>query len=277
MPEFVHSTNHPNQMSTEDDQANQALFDAALAGDETDPAPAASEAPTTTAEQPDGGQPASADQQPPAEVDPFAGLSPQVRELLGTIPQLQHAAQANARLAGMVPALQSRIDKLTAPAPSQPATAPSRFAAIERVRDDLPEIADALDEIVRALPAQQATPDPVPPEQPAQAPDPQIEALDELRPAWGKELSSTDYQLWLSTQALEYRQSVNSTQKASVILKSLQHFDAHVERTKSTRQAADTRTARMSSAVTPRGDGRRQTGPASDDLQAIFDAALQGG
>ena len=260
------------------DQAIQDAYDAGLTGDDSDPAPAASETPSTdpTKVAQGAGEPASEVTQH-AE-DPFAGLNPQVRELLGSIPRLEQSLQAANRIVGMVPAMQSRIDKLTAQlqAPSPSATAPKRFEAIDRVRTDLPEIADALDEIVNALPKETPTPEPVPARQDP-ASDPQVEVLEDVRPGWGATLNSDDYQLWLRTQPPEYRETVQRTQKASVILKSLQHFDAFVAQTQSTRQAVDTRTARMASTVSPRGDGRRQNAPADDDLQAIFEAALTDG
>jgi hypothetical protein len=209
-----------------------------------------------------------------APEDPFAGLNPQVRNLLGIIPKLEQSLATANRLAGMVPAMQSRIDKLTAAqqAPSQTATATQghRFEAIERVRNDLPEIAEALDQLASAIPQQKPQESP----EPSAAGDAEMYALDVARQSWRDDINSTDFNLWLTTIPPADRHAIERSSKAGVIMSALSHFDKWKTQTTSTRQAAQTRSNRMASAVNPRGDGRRQRAPEGVDLQAEFEAGL---
>lgn len=233
---------------------------------------------TTTEAKQEGDKPA----EPPA-VDPFAGLPKEVRDILARVPQMEQELAQTRRVANMVPALQSRLDKLasgsaaTAQVPGR-----SRFESIERLRENgLPEIADALDELAElrtaghdAAPVEQS---PAPAADPV---DPQMEVLDHVRPTWRDDVGDSDYQLWLSRQPAEYRDKVNTTTKARDILDSLDRFGAYRQQvtaaTSTAQQIVSTRANRMAAAVTPQGDGRRAPSKAlvEDDEEAGFNAGF---
>lgn len=219
---------------------------------------------------------------PAQEPDPFASLPPAVRDLLAAIPAMRAEQERLTRMANMVPALQSRIDKMSqAPAPvtetpSAPA-APGRFAKVEAIRRELPEIADALDEIANdrhPAPAPPQTPPPQAP--PPDATNPHEDALTSVRPQWADDLTSNDFQLWLVRQPREFQAQVQNTNKAGEILAALGKFDAFKAQTTSTQHLQQSRTTRMAAAVTPQGDGRRQRVAATpeDEEDAAFKAAF---
>lgn len=256
------------------------------------PAPAASE--NANAEVPaDPPAPAPAEpkaQQPSEEIavdDPFANLPAPVRDLLAKIPALEqrtNAAETIARTAqGRVASLQSQLDRQRADASPAPTPATPKFQKLEALRDQLPEVAEALDEIV-ASPAPAAAPTPAPPpNEPTpqrssqQESDPQSEVLDELRPNWAQELMSSDFQLWLSTQPADYQRTVNATDKAAVIIGALNKHGDHVKQSASTRNLATQRQQRMAAAVVPPGDGRRSSAAKpQDDEDAAFEAGFSG-
>ncbi len=270
----------------DEDLAFEAGFNAVNAdpADRPEPKQAKDESPDHAAD-PTADAKKSAVAEPEAKpepvVDPFASLPPQVRDLLAAIPGMRAELETVRRVANMVPALQSRIDKMNQPAPAtDKVPAKSRFAKIDAIRNDLPEIAEALDEIVNAQ--HQAHPEPQgqqrqPEAAPAEAANPQEEALSSVRPSWADDLTSSDFQLWLAQQPREYQAQVQSTSKAGDILTALGKFDAFRAQTQSTRQLTQTRTTRMAAAVAPQGDGRRQparTAP-EDDEEAAFAAAFK--
>lgn len=232
-------------------------------------APAAAEAPATAT---------PAENTEPVE-DPFASLPPAVRELLARVPALEARLEQTTRVANMVPALQSRLDKLNAQA-ATPDQVPAgrKYAKVEALRNELPEIAAALDEITNdrhpAPVAQQ--PESRQPAMPAASEaNPQEEALTSVRPTWADDLVSSDFQLWLARQPRDYQAQVQNTSKAGDILKALVRFDEFRQQTTSTQQLSQKRTTRMAAAVTPQGDGRRQRqAPVEDDEDAAFAAAF---
>lgn len=214
------------------------------------------------------------------EADPYASLPPAVRELLARVPALEARLEQTTRVANMVPALQSRLDKLSQPAPAtEQVPGKSRFAKVEAIRHELPEIADALDEIANATtrttePQRQATPTP---QQPTQAQESQAErALSAVRPQWANELTSSDFTLWLDRQEQGFKQRVKGTDDAGDILEALGRFDQYRAQTNNHRQLNQTRTTRMAAAVTPQGDGRRQRAQVQpeDEEEAAFAAAF---
>lgn len=208
------------------------------------------------------------------EPDPFASLPPQVRDLLARVPTLEQqylAVEQRARTAeGRVASLQSRLDKLSQPQHEEPQPQ-KKLSARDAIRTDLPEIAAALDELAAELPQrQQAVEQPT--QQPAQRQqaDPQEEVLDQIRPSWGQELGSTDFQLWLARQPVQYRHQVATTTKAADILGALAAFDKFTRSHTQTNGINEARQARMSAAVIPQGDGRRPSNraPAEYDEEA---------
>lgn len=242
------------------DKAAEAAFGLAFGSDEQEalqagsnapaeppaaaPAPAASAsapAPAAPAPAPTAGAPApSADEHD----DPFAGLHPKVRDMLGNHQKL--AAQA-----GRVPGLTSQLTKLqreveelrkdraAAPAPaatpSAPAPSPIRELS-DRIRGELPEVADVTDAIEAALNRQIAAPAPkapaaAPPAADAGDDDPvataQADALRRVHPEWDKTFMSTDFNLWLSTQPEAFQTEVQTTNMAVIVSDALTKFGAH--------------------------------------------------
>ena len=238
--------------------------------------PPATEAPAAADNKPAAAEPAAKTEPEP---DPFASLPPAVRDLLARVPALEARLEQTTRVANMVPALQSRIDKLN----SQAATtdqvpAQRKFAKVEALRNELPEIADALDEIANdrhPAPAEQQPQQRQPVMPAASEANPQEEALTSVRPTWADDLISSDFQLWLARQPRDYQAQVQNTSKAGDILQALVRFDAFRQQTTSTQQLSQQRTTRMAAAVTPQGDGRRQRpAPVEDDEDAAMAAAF---
>jgi hypothetical protein len=265
---------------TTDEQDEDLAFEQAFNAATAQPAP--QEAPQKVeSEAPADAAPATAPEavdkpekkEAPAE-DPFASLPQQVRELLARVPALEARLEQTTRVANMVPALQSRLDKLNQHAPAtEQVPSKSRFAKIDALRNDLPEIADALDEIVAAT--HRPEPQGQQPEHQAEA-NPHEEALSSVRPTWADDLTSADFQLWLAQQPRDFQAHVQATNKAGDILAALGRFDAFRAQTQTTRQLTQTRSTRMAAAVTPQGDGRRQRAPvaAEDEEEAAFSAAF---
>lgn len=269
-------------MKTQQERDEDLAFEQGFTSVTTDPADRP-KAEKPEAETPDPEAQATApeavakpDEKPEPVEDPFASLPQQVRELLARVPALEARLEQTTRVANMVPALQSRIDKMNQAAPPATEQVPSksRFAKIDAIRAELPEIAEALDEIVN-----DRHPAPEPQRQPAADPadtNPQEEALTGVRPTWADDLVSSDFQLWLAQQPADYRAQVAGTSKAKDILTALGKFDAYRAQTQSTRTLNQTRSTRMAAAVTPQGDGRRMPSRVApeDEEEAAFAAAF---
>lgn len=230
--------------------------------------PAAVPAQAATTAEPEANAAANAEPEADAPaVDPFQGLPQEVRELLGRIPMMETQLREAQSLAGRVPQLQSQLAKLTAaPAPA------AKFEKVEALRGDFPEVAEALDQLAAHNAANRAEEQP---EQPAS--DPQMEALDGVRPTWATEIMSSGFQLWLRTQPEDYRSQIAGTDKAKDLLGALGKYDAYA-RTTSGRNPADTRQQRIAAAVAPQADGRRPGRAAvEDDEDAAFAAGFRSG
>jgi len=216
----------------------------------------------------------------PAAVDPFAGLPEPVRDALARVTTMEHDLRTTRdRLSaaeGRVAAFQREKDTQR----QAPATAAAEVPTVapkppkrERVRGELPEVAEAMDELeeqLAALRKERATaPAPsAPAPSPASAPAPgqtaedrEAEALAALDPEWGTKMNSTAFKLWTSTLAENDRLTINGTDKAIVLAGYLKKFDKFTEgvetRTReatTTSQRRDTRTAR---AAAPPSSGSR--------------------
>lgn len=233
-----------------DDAANAAFEQAFGDGEKTQPpaespapaaTPAAAPAPAAAAPTPapnaPAPSPAAAAPATSAEEDddPFAGLHPKLRDMLGNHQKL--AAQA-----GRVPGLTSQVTRMArelealkkeraaapAPTPSPAAPTPAQ-AAIDQIRGELPEVADAIE-----LALNQKTPAAPTPPAPAPAADPggdaetdQAAALREVHPDWDVKFMSPDFQLWLGLQPAEFQTKVQTTDQAVIVSHALTKFDAH--------------------------------------------------
>jgi hypothetical protein len=184
------------------------------------------------------------------------------------------------RTAGQVPALQARLDKLTA-ASAGPAKADEpakpRFEKLAKLRGDgLDEIADAIEEVAGELRKPEPASEPVKSQDATVDVDAQTEVLDEVRPDWADLVFGNDFQLWLASQPAQYQQEIRSASRAKVILGAITKFEQTKAKTQQVQQSTDSRTRRMAAAVTPRGDGRtlaRQ--PAIDDEDADLEAGFR--
>lgn len=231
-------------------------------------------------------------------VDPYADLPPQVRDLLAQAaraPELEQRLEAmaeqNRRLDAQVRSIQSRFDKQMAAAGKTPQALERIDRAREAYEGDMPELADALEELKGLLPQplepEDAAPAPVAPAptatrtqapaQPAQAGiDPvaqaHMEALDQVAPTWFDDLNSTDAQLWLTTRpdmAAEFKQMRTAAQ----VLKVHGEFNKYRQAQTTAQTHAATTSARRAAAATPEGVSRR---PPPQAVQSEEDAMNAG-
>jgi hypothetical protein len=326
-PQVIDPIDIVTEQMTEEEQAEQDAFEASFGSTSGQlAAAAAAEKPVADAEaqaaaaqavaaEPGGGgeqpggaaaAPAAAAAQAPAAaqqadaggaiVDPFAGMPQAAREILSRIPQLEAELLQTRRVANLVPALQSQIDRLTSgrPAAEGSRTAPRRddpaprsarrsLPSIDAIRAEVPEVAAAFDEVIEragllkpsAEPTGRTSTDTAPAGNAGPA-DENEAVLDSVRPNWANDLSSTDFQLWLATQPADYRANVMSTSRASVMLQAFTAFDAaRPKPAGSPAPAPQPRNTRMASAVAlsagnrPAPSSRSQAG-SEDPEEAAF-------
>jgi hypothetical protein len=226
----------------------------------------------------------------PAVQDPFAGIPEPVRNLLAEVPTLKH--DLNTAI-GRIGALQRELDKARASAaPAAPAAGPAEppaeapIEAVERVRGELPEVAEAIEESVkRALGKVAAAPAPAAPAAPAPAPsqqeaDPELEALNGFDPEWGAKVHSTDFNLWMSTLPAEEQTRIRTTEKSAVLVGALTRFNKYQDGIREAVQAAqgagERRSARAAAAVTPKGaPAPARAAPPTDE--EAFEAGFRDG
>jgi hypothetical protein len=326
-PSVIDPLDIVSEQLTPEEQAEQDAFDAAFgetsgqlaaAAVTKQPEPTADEAAAATAAAADAGtgeaQPgapaaapaaAAAQAAAPAQpaddgappVDPFAGMPQQAREILARVPQLEMELLQAKRMASMVPALQSQIDKLSSRTPSAEGsrTAPHRddpapsprgarrsLPSVDALRAEVPEVAAAFDDVIERIertrqePAPQGAQrtDPAAPAGSAPPVDENEAVLDSVRPTWANDLSSTDFQLWLATQPADYRANVMGTSRASVMLQAFDAFDASRPRSAGApAPAAQPRNNRMAAAVVRNTGLRPAPGrgqPVDDPEEAAF-------
>lgn len=264
------------QPTAEEIEAAQAESEAAFSGgfDDTNEAdlskdkpaePAAAPAPADVEKKPES---APAPAAPAVAPDPYAGLPKEVRDQLALIPGIQHQLRsAEGRLAAMQRA-QEAARQTAAPAPAKP-----RFEKVEKIRGELPEVAEAMEELFN-----HREPEPQPAAQ-ADAADAEITreeaALSEEYPNWQATLGGTDFNLWLTTQAPEYQQKVRSTSKAATITAALARFDVHhsqsQEQQRRTQDVAAQRQQRVvASAAVQKGNARPAAQSSIEDEEADF-------
>lgn len=291
---------------TYDEDADLELGFTNTLTDETDPpappapaaqAPAAPTPPAAPAPQQDATpapQASDATPEPNVTVDPFEGVSPAVREMLGDYQRLKTEFTEIRRVAGMVPGLQRELDRLkntvTPPAPKPDAS--RRFQTVEKLREEgLDDIAAALDEIGAAIPQPSASPPPAAPVKDASDADAADAQLASVRPTWQQDLTSTEFLLWLSQQPAGFQNEMRSTADPDVIVKGLKQYDAFVatalhgggSNTSPKAPAAPppqsgSRTQRLAAAAAaPRGVSRTPVRTADvDDEEADMEAGLTG-
>lgn len=274
--------------------ADAAAFEAGFNDEPTHmPTPRQASEGETPAPSPAPAAPAPA----PAVNDPYADLPEDVRAQLARIPALEHENRSNAARVG---ALNSKLKQLResgapASAPTPSPSPPAQIESLERVRGELPEVARAIEDVIRArvtaaAPAA-AAPAPEPPS-PAPAPgadpvpDDEELALREAYPDWsdrlaGKTPTGVNFQLWLGRQPEDYRTRIMSTDKAAVVMAAFGKFDKEVATAPPPdpgSELAARRAARARDAATPRGVGARA--PAAQHQQTddeAFEAGFKEG
>ncbi len=122
----------------------------------------------------------------------------------------------------------------------------------DAIRGDLPEVADALDELEARLKR-----DDPPPSAPDPTPEPDVDPaiargmaeLDEIHPDWRKTSNGTDFALWLSAQGQQYHDKVRSTTSAAVVADALTKFEGTRARREAATAAQASRSNRVSAAA----------------------------
>lgn len=237
------------------------------------PAPAAAPSPATPA------APAAPAAEPPV-VDPFAGVPEPLKALVARIPQLeQDLRSANGRLAALQRERARGAQPPAAPAQREP------IPEVERLRNDMPDVADAVNAAFeRAMAPAPAPAAPAPAAQ--QDDDPlseEAKVLGALHPEWEEKILSTEFNLWLETQPANYRELVRGATSAAPIVHALNGYGQYTSRLQQQLQqqqaaAAEAarlqqqRQARVAGSATPRGAGR----PAAQQVETEDDAFLAG-
>lgn len=260
------------------DKLHDEAFAAAFESDQNQPA--ASPAPAPAPAESTARTPASAPAPAPVDADdPFAGFSPKARELFAKIPELEND---NRSLRGRVPVLQRenedlkrRLAALEQPSPAA-RTAPGEPTALERVRGELPEVADAIEEATREL--RQAASQAPAPTAPAKDDheDDEARILAAAHADWAPTMNSTDFKLWVATQPDEYSRAVMTSTKAAPVVEAITKFKAHQatarERVTAAQTEAERRNKRASRGVTPGGN----PAPLTPESQTEHEAFLAG-
>ncbi len=260
------------EVSAQTEAELDALFESAGASDDAAPQPAApskaAAAEAVTATEPTK-EPAEAK---PAEEDELAGLPPKVRAMLDEFQTLKAATAALPQLANRLAKAEGRLGDLNGRMKTAtPPPAPPKMEKMDRIRAELPEVAEAMEEFFAAK-SQPVEQQPTQPEVDPYAADDSVATreLDTERPTWRTDLHATDYQLWLASQDQAYQKKVRSTEAEGVILASLERFDEFKKFKAQT--LTQTRNVRAASAVVPAGAGRRAPQP-PQTLDEIFEAA----
>ncbi len=279
--------------ASDDDMAPSSEEGAAVAGE-----PGGQSAPQAAASGSD--QPNASDAANPtaqvSDADPYAGLPPQVRELLAVaarVPELEHKLDVvndhNRRLEGAVRSFQSRLDKQAAAAAKTPQAVERITRAQDALRDDMPDLTDALEELKGLLPEPLEPDDAAPPAAPARAAQPQapaqpqidpvaqahMDTLDAVAPGWDTTLSSADAQLWLTTRP-DMAKVLKVARDAKSILTVHSEFTRFRAAQSNAQTQAATRQARMAAAATPQGVARKapqaRAGSEDEDMIAGFNS-----
>lgn len=251
-------------MSTENTEAD---LEAAFQGGFDVGQPASQPAAEPSAPSPEAVEPPEA--AAPEEVDELAGLPPKVRDMLTQLESLKQAASLVPTLEHRLRSAEGRVAALQKQVPAAPPPAPPRLEAVERVREELPEVIEAMEEYFQS----KQTPRQEPAEQEPEAPS----ILAQEVPDWEQKVVSTEFQQWIKAQEPAYRAKVESTTSEAVMLAAITKFDAHrqitAERQAAAQKAVQTRQARVAAAVVPNGAGRRA--PSEPDLEALFEQGFK--
>jgi hypothetical protein len=255
-------------MSTENTETDlnaafEGGFENARQPEAEKPAPVVEEAAPASTETVEA-KPAETVQEEP--VDELAGLPPKAKAMLAEFEALKANLSLIPGLEKRLRGAEGRLGDLNSRVTAAPPPPPPRLEMVERVRSELPEVIEAMEEML-----QSRAPKDEPKAEPVQAAAPSI--LDEEVPDWQAKVISPEFQTWLQAQDAAYRQKVQSTNSEAVMLTAITRFD--VQKTAAaTQQAAaakvaQTRNSRVAAAVVPQGAGRRApTLPTEEDYFA---------
>lgn len=279
-----------SQQESTDKTDTSAAFAAGFEDDQ----PAAIERPASTEardESPADASPAdtnAATTTPAPEPEPddeFAGLTPKARELLQQVEQLRTAAALVPQLEHRLRQAEGRLGDLNGRIPKPPPPAPPKLEKFERLREELPEVAEGLEEFFQAnMPAKKADETPPPTAQPDEIPTP---VLDAEFPDWGRTIAGQEFQSWLASQPAEYQHKVRSTDSEAVFIGALAKFttaakEARVAAAEAAARAAaagqvnQVRNARATRAAVP-ASGARRAPSASDPIADAFASGFNEG
>lgn len=180
------------------------------------------------------------------EDDPFKDLNPKVRDLLAEIPDLKRNAQAlHGRLAPTQQKL-AQVERELAEArrllaertPAAAPPAPEASELEQRVRGELPEVADLIrEQVAKALgTVREPAAAPAPPAAAPAAPEPTVEEdplreqkarLTQAHADWIETMNSTDYKLFVAAQGADFQERVMSSSDPDVVSDSLTKFKTH--------------------------------------------------
>lgn len=243
---------------TLDDQAAEALWDEVTAADDA----AVADSEQADAQDDQAAAPAATAEPAPAPAegqaaDPFAGLPEPVRNALAAIPQMEHRVRS---AEGRVAALQRELAQRQA----APETAAPRASSpkLEALRGELPEVAEALDEMRGTTVDADSLRQQVRAELAAEL---QEELLSTNHPEWQQTVTGNDFQLWLASQDAAYRDRIASTSKASELMGALRRFGEHQAKASARATLQASRGRRLAAAVAPTGS-RRVPAKAEDDM-----------
>lgn len=237
--------------------AEQATVDAAFNAGFDNPTHG-HDLPATAAESTQAAAPAPAEPAVAIE-DPYKDLPEPVRQAIAKVNNLEiQLRTANGRIA----ALQSDKDKSRSQPAASPAPAPAEPARpnFDKVRQELPEVADAIEEMLNQRNATQA-PAPAPANAAATADANEAklnETMAAVYPDWDKKMVSPEFGLWLGQQPRDVQDTIATTSDIGVAVKHLRQFDAYQDRVQqATTQSVDaTKQRRLAAAAQPSGARR---------------------
>lgn len=226
--------------------------------------------------------------------DPYAGLPQEIRDALADREALRHnyaalqgrltpAQRKIADLEKEVAELRKKVPAAAAPAVAEPSSTVK--AAMDKVRGELPEVAELAaairEEVMQttraAAPAVAAAPaaDGGSGSGGEAQADPLAEPIAKLSkafPDWQKTMVSTDFRLFVAAQGTEHSARINGTSDAGVIEAEITRFNDHQRRAQESADAARTRgQRRIERGVVPRGRGSPTANAQPTELDAFHD------
>lgn len=289
----------PDTTSPEQDDEDLA-FEAAFASEDGPasepaqaPTPAPSDEPATASAAPGAAAQAGQGEQPAAvgQEDELAALPPRLRAAFERMERAMPALDQVNDLAQRVRKQDSRIGDLYGRIPTPAPTAPPRpqLPKVDAIRRDLPEVAEALDELLEHARAAQQAPATAPAhaaastssDEGAESEQPTT-LLDSEAPDWRDVVRGKAFDQWLASQSQQYAQRVRTTDSEPVMLAAIARFKGEQDAAARAAQAAATqaarvqqqRQARTAGAVVPTTGARRSPATSTDIEDAAFMAGF---